>query len=185
MKLKTILLPLLLVSCIGTVQADEKKAVETVVKAVEAKAETKAPAADSVSKDELREMIRELIQEEMGKEETPPNLPLSGEGQEGAAALLHPSLIRGGTGRGFFEAAPAAKAGEILAHTCAGCHGTNGTLENEAFMPLAGMPEQEFVKTMLDFRDGARQSTLMGTVANGLSEQQIRDMARYFMEVSP
>ncbi|OQX08276.1 MAG: cytochrome c class I, partial [Thiothrix lacustris] len=65
------------------------------------------------------------------------------------------------------------------------CHGTNGTLENEAFMPLAGMPEQEFVKTMLDFRDGARQSTLMGTVANGLSEQQIRDMARYFMEVSP
>jgi cytochrome c553 len=145
MKLKTILLPLLLVSCIGTVQADEKKAV-------------------SVSKDELREMIRELIQEEMGKEETPPNLPLSGEGQKSSTA---------------------AKAGEILAHTCAGCHGTNGTLENEAFMPLAGMPEQEFVKTMLDFRDGARQSTLMGTVANGLSEQQIRDMARYFMEVSP
>ena len=146
MKLKTILLPLLLVSCIGTVQADEKK-------------------AESVSKDELREMIRELIQEEMANQETPPNLPLSGEGQEVPAAT--------------------AKAGEILAHTCAGCHGTNGTLENEAFMPLAGMPEQEFVKTMLDFRDGARQSTLMGTVANGLSEQQIRDMARYFMEVSP
>lgn len=129
--------------------------------------------AGGVSKDELREMIRELIQEEMGKEETPPNrpaafggadAPLSGEEQEGSTA---------------------AKAGEILAHTCAGCHGTNGTLENEAFMPLAGMPEQEFVKTMLDFRDGARQSTLMGTVANGLSEQQIRDMARYFVEVSP
>ncbi|QTR52083.1 c-type cytochrome [Thiothrix unzii] len=145
MKLKTILLPLLLLALLGSVQADEKK-------------------VESVSKDELREMIRELIQEEMANQETPPNLPLSGEGQEGSTA---------------------AKAGEILAHTCAGCHGTNGTLENEAFMPLAGMPEQEFVKTMLDFRDGARQSTLMGTVANGLSEQQIRDMARYFMEVSP
>jgi len=145
MKLKTILLPLLLVSCLGTVQADEKK-------------------AESVSKDELREMIRELIQEEMANQETPPNLPLSGEGQESSTA---------------------AKAGEILAHTCAGCHGTNGVLENEIFMPLAGMPEQEFVKTMLDFRDGTRQSTLMGTVANGLSDEQIRDMARYFMEVSP
>jgi sulfide dehydrogenase cytochrome subunit len=161
MKLKTILLPLLLVSCIGTVQADEKKAVEKVAKAVEAKAETKAPA-DSVSKDELREMIRELIQEEMA------NLQPTSNTDSKPVAPAH-----------------AAKAGEILAHTCAGCHGTNGTLENEAFMPLAGMPEQEFVKTMLDFRDGARQSTLMGTVANGLSEQQIRDMARYFMEVSP
>ncbi|OQX16642.1 MAG: hypothetical protein BWK73_03265 [Thiothrix lacustris] len=78
-----------------------------------------------------------------------------------------------------------AKAGETLAHTCAGCHGTNGTLQNDIFMPLAGMPEQEFVKTMLDFRDGARQSTLMGTVANGLSDAQIRDMARYFVEISP
>ncbi|QTR49536.1 c-type cytochrome [Candidatus Thiothrix anitrata] len=161
MKLKTILLPLLLVSCIGTVQADEKKAVEKVAKAVEAKAETKAPA-DSVSKDELREMIRELIQEEMA------NLQPTSNTESKLVAPAH-----------------AAKAGEILAHTCAGCHGTNGVLENEIFMPLAGMPEQEFVKTMLDFRDGARQSTLMGTVANGLSEQQIRDMARYFMEVSP
>ncbi len=143
MKLKTILLPLLLVSFIGTVQADEKK-------------------AESVSKDELREMIRELIQEEM--------------------ANLRPTSS---TESKPVAPAPAAKAGEILAHTCAGCHGTNGVLENEIFMPLAGMPEQEFVKTMLDFRDGTRQSTLMGTVANGLSEQQIRDMARYFMEVSP
>jgi sulfide dehydrogenase cytochrome subunit len=143
MKLKTILLPLLLVSCIGTVQADEKK-------------------AESVSKDELREMIRELIQEEM--------------------ANLQPASS---TRDKPVTPSSAAKPGEVLAHTCAGCHGTNGTLQNEAFMPLAGMPEQEFVKTMLDFRAGVRQSTLMGTVANGLSEQQIRDMASYFVEVSP
>ncbi len=162
MKLKQTLFPLLLLALLGSVQADEKKAVEKVAKAVEAKTvEAKAPA-DSVSKDELREMIRELIQEEMV------NLQPTSNTESKPVAPAH-----------------AAKAGEILAHTCAGCHGTNGTLENEAFMPLAGMPEQEFVKTMLDFRDGARQSTLMGTVANGLSEQQIRDMARYFMEVSP
>ena len=35
-------------------------------------------------------------------EETPPNLPLSGEGQEVCSPSLLPSLIRGGLGRGFF-----------------------------------------------------------------------------------
>ena len=35
-------------------------------------------------------------------EETPPNLPLSGEEQDSAASFLLPSLIRGGLGRGFF-----------------------------------------------------------------------------------
>ncbi|UOG90708.1 MAG: c-type cytochrome [Candidatus Thiothrix sulfatifontis] len=163
MKLKYALIPLLLLTMIGSTQADEKKVVEKAAKTPESKTvAVPAPAADSVSKDELREMIRELIQEEMA------NLQPTSNTESKPVAPAH-----------------AAKAGEILAHTCAGCHGTNGTLENEAFMPLAGMPEQEFVKTMLDFRDGARQSTLMGTVANGLSEQQIRDMARYFMEVSP
>jgi len=148
MKLKYALIPLLLLTMIGSTQADEKKVVEKAAKAPESKTvAVPVPAADSVSKDELREMIRELIQEEMV------NLQATG-----------------GTDSKPVAPSRAAKAGETLAHTCAGCHGTNGTLENDIFMPLAGMPEQEFVKTMLDFRDGARQSTLMGTVANGLSE---------------
>lgn len=160
MKLQYTLWPLLLLALLGNAQADGKKVLEKVEKTA------KASVADSLSKDELREMIRELIQEEMANVQPVNTAP---------AQPLTP--------------VSAAKAGELMAHTCAGCHGTNGTLANEAFMPLAGMPEQEFVQTMLDFRDEQRQSTLMGTVANGLSETQIREMASYFaqvpMEVSP
>ena len=35
---------------------------------------------------------------------------------------------------------PVAISGELMAHTCAACHGTNGQLGDESFAPLAGMP---------------------------------------------
>lgn len=158
MKLKYALLSLLCASLpLGNVLADGKKAAAKPAAKAETVAEAK-PADEAVSKDELRAMIRELIQEEI--------------------ANLQPAAAPA-----EMKPASRAKPGETLAHTCAGCHGTNGTLANEAFMPLAGIPEQEFVQTMLDFRDGKRQSTLMGTVANGLDEQQIRDMAAFFAQV--
>ncbi|MCI1192136.1 cytochrome c class I [Calidifontimicrobium sp. SYSU G02091] len=75
--------------------------------------------------------------------------------------------------------------GEALAHTCAACHGTQGRLGDEAFMPLAGMPAAQFVATMRDFRSGARPSTLMGHVARGLSDDDLRTMAAYFERQSP
>lgn len=74
--------------------------------------------------------------------------------------------------------------GETLAHPCAGCHGTNGIIENEAFMPLAGMPADMFVQTMLDFRNDARQATLMGHVAKGFSEEEITRMGEFFAAVN-
>lgn len=75
--------------------------------------------------------------------------------------------------------------GEALAHTCAACHGTQGRLGDEAFMPLAGMPAAQFVATMRDFRSGARPATLMGRVARGLNDDELRAMADYFERQSP
>ncbi len=75
--------------------------------------------------------------------------------------------------------------GEALAHTCAACHGTQGRLGDEAFMPLAGMPATQFVATMRDFRSGARPATLMGHVARGLNDDDLRAMAAYFERQSP
>lgn len=75
--------------------------------------------------------------------------------------------------------------GEALAHTCAACHGTQGRLGDEAFMPLAGMPAAQFVATMRDFRSGARPATLMGHVARGLGDDELRAMADYFERQSP
>ncbi|MEW5973192.1 MAG: cytochrome C, partial [Pseudomonadota bacterium] len=51
----------------------------------------------------------------------------------------------------FGGVAHAEPTGEMMAQTCAGCHGTHGRLAGDsAFMPLAGMSEGSFVKAMLD-----------------------------------
>jgi sulfide dehydrogenase cytochrome subunit len=80
-------------------------------------------------------------------------------------------------------AALPAPGGEALAHTCAACHGTEGRLGDEAFMPLAGMPRGLFTRTMQAFRSGHRPSTLMGHVAQGFTDADIAAMAAYFESV--
>jgi cytochrome subunit of sulfide dehydrogenase len=78
-----------------------------------------------------------------------------------------------------------APAGEAIAHTCAACHGTQGRLGDEAFMPLAGMPAAQFVQSMQDFRSGRRPATLMGLVARGFTDADLRAMAEYFARQTP
>ena len=73
--------------------------------------------------------------------------------------------------------------GAAMAHTCAGCHGTQGKLGRVEFVPLAGMAETEFKRAMRDFRAGKRPATLMRHVANGLSDSEIHAMARYFAQI--
>lgn len=75
--------------------------------------------------------------------------------------------------------------GELMAHSCAGCHGTLGRLGDESFMPLAGMPVDQFVSSMLAFRDGQRPATLMSHVAQGFSDAEIRAMGEFFASVKP
>jgi len=78
-----------------------------------------------------------------------------------------------------------AQAGEMLAHTCAACHGTQGRLGDESFMPLAGMPTDQFFNTMIAFREGKRPATLMGHVARGFSDAELRAMGMYFAGIAP
>lgn len=75
--------------------------------------------------------------------------------------------------------------GDVMAHSCAACHGTNGQLGDEAFMPLAGMPVEQFVRTMKDFREGKRPATLMGHVARGFTDAQLLAMAEFFAAQKP
>jgi sulfide dehydrogenase cytochrome subunit len=75
--------------------------------------------------------------------------------------------------------------GEMLAQTCAGCHGTFGKINHNAFMPLAGMNSLTFVNTMNEFASGARPGTLMGPLAKGFTELEIKRMADYFAAQKP
>jgi sulfide dehydrogenase cytochrome subunit len=71
----------------------------------------------------------------------------------------------------------------VMAHSCAACHGTNGQLGDEFFMPLAGMPVQQFVSTMTYFREGKRPATLMGHVAKGFTDADLQAMGEFFAAV--
>lgn len=73
--------------------------------------------------------------------------------------------------------------GATMAHGCAACHGTLGRLGDESFMPLAGMPVRQFVSTMIEFREGKRPATLMGHVAQGFTDSEIRAMGEFFAAV--
>lgn len=67
----------------------------------------------------------------------------------------------------------------MLSGTCAGCHGSDGS--SVAITPsIAGHSDEYFVDTMLEFKSGERQSTVMGRIAKGYSDAEIVAMAGYF-----
>lgn len=70
----------------------------------------------------------------------------------------------------------------MAAQTCGGCHGTQGAVKGTAFMPLAGMPEDQFIRSMKAFADGSRPSTLMGPLARSFSVEEIQAIAAYFAQ---
>lgn len=75
--------------------------------------------------------------------------------------------------------------GEMHAQSCGGCHGTQGRLAiDRTFMPLAGLPTDQFVRAMQDFRDGRRPSTLMGAIASGYSDSELQAMGEYYQSIS-
>jgi sulfide dehydrogenase cytochrome subunit len=68
----------------------------------------------------------------------------------------------------------------MMANTCAGCHGTNGASVGPASPNLAGISATYFTDTMLAFKSGDRQSTIMGRIAKGYTDGQIEAMAGHF-----
>jgi cytochrome c553 len=73
-----------------------------------------------------------------------------------------------------------------LAASCAQCHGTDGRSAPGAIVPpLAGRPTPVLVERLLAFKAGSTPSTVMGQLAKGYSDQQIRRLAAYFAAVPP
>lgn len=72
------------------------------------------------------------------------------------------------------EVAPAA------ANACIGCHGAGGISASPLWPNLAGQKEGYLVKQLNDFRSGQRKDPLMAPISQGLSEQDVLDLAKYF-----
>jgi sulfide dehydrogenase cytochrome subunit len=82
----------------------------------------------------------------------------------------------------YAMAAEVPRSGAMLANPCAGCHGTYGHSAGELMPSIGGMEKRYISKAMIDFRSGARPSTIMGRIAKGYSEQEIAAIASFLSQ---
>ena len=68
----------------------------------------------------------------------------------------------------------------MLANTCAGCHGTNGSSVGPASPTIAGISHDYFIETMEAYKKGERPSTIMTRIAKGYTDEEINLMAGFF-----
>ena len=66
-----------------------------------------------------------------------------------------------------------------MAASCAGCHGTSG-IAQPGMASLAGVPQDELLKKMLDFKTDNTPATLMHQLSKGYSDAQLAQLAGYF-----
>jgi len=90
------------------------------------------------------------------------------------AMLLSSILMLGST---QLMAAPSAS---MLADTCAGCHGTDGSSLGPAIPNIAGLSTEYFNTVMKEYADDERYSTIMGRIARGYTKEEIALMADFY-----
>lgn len=73
----------------------------------------------------------------------------------------------------------ATPSGQMLANTCAGCHGNKG--ESKGAAPsINGLSAEQLVQAMQEYRSDKRPGTIMNRVAKGYSDEELKAMADYF-----
>jgi cytochrome c553 len=78
-----------------------------------------------------------------------------------------------------------ANVGRRLAEPCESCHGADGNAKQASMPTLAGQDAKYFIKGMTHYKDGNRQHKKMFEAVEGLSEQDMIDMATYYANETP
>lgn len=82
----------------------------------------------------------------------------------------------------FSANAHAVSSGELLGSTCMSCHGPGG--KSLGVIPsLAGLEKSYFVKSMQDFKSGARPASVMKKHAAGYTEAEYEQMGEFFSKL--
>ncbi len=68
----------------------------------------------------------------------------------------------------------------VLSLNCNGCHGPNGVSVGQSIPSIAGLEVRYFMRTMLRFRKGERNSTIMRRIADGYRIRELRQISEYF-----
>jgi sulfide dehydrogenase cytochrome subunit len=64
------------------------------------------------------------------------------------------------------------------AASCSGCHATNASAETPV-PKITGRNADETVKLMAEFRSGAKLSTVMGRIAKGFTDDEMKPIAAW------
>jgi cytochrome c553 len=73
------------------------------------------------------------------------------------------------------------EAGETKAAACVSCHGEKGNSMVSTFPKLAQQDESYLRKQLHAFKDGSRKDPVMSSIAKSLSDQDMADIAAYYM----
>lgn len=93
------------------------------------------------------------------------------------------ALVLGTVTAGASLAEGDAKAGELKAFTCMGCHGVpsyNNIYPTYHVPKLGGQHAQYIVAALQAYKNGQRQHPTMQAQASNLSDQDMQDIAAYF-----
>jgi len=74
-------------------------------------------------------------------------------------------------------------AGRRKALQCQTCHGLDGLAKLPDAPHLSGQPEFYLVKSINDYRTGARKHDMMTIVAKHLTDEDIADLAAYYSAI--
>lgn len=74
-------------------------------------------------------------------------------------------------------------AGREKARQCQVCHGYDGIGTNPEVPNIGGESEIYLMKQLRAFRSGERQHRQMSLIAQGLSDEDIRDLADYYASI--
>lgn len=72
------------------------------------------------------------------------------------------------------------RSADMLAHTCAGCHGTDGASAGAAMPTIGGFEKAYLVNVLTDYKHGLRPATIMDRIMRGYSDQEIAAIASWF-----
>ncbi|MEX0952062.1 MAG: c-type cytochrome [Gammaproteobacteria bacterium] len=75
--------------------------------------------------------------------------------------------------------------GQEKSQSCAACHGADGNSVNPVWPKLAGQHPDYTVEQLQAFQSGARENAQMSPMVQGLSEQDMRDIAAFYAAQTP
>ncbi len=94
-----------------------------------------------------------------------------------ATPLLAAALLMGATATAL---AGDPEKGKAKSAVCVACHGTDGISPNPQWPNLAGQKDQYLILALKAYRDGDRQNPIMSPLAQGLSDEDIENLAAYY-----